>query len=90
MVGFSAAVTIRDRNLLVLILSIELLFFAVSIFYAALSCIIPDPRVAALALNTAVVVVAIAAAEAAVFLALIANLYKSSHTIRLRGYKLKK
>lgn len=88
--GLSAIITVRDRNLIILVLAVELLFFAVSIFYVTISTVIVEPRVAALALSSAIITVAMAAAEAAVFLAIISAIYKSTRSIRLRRFKLRK
>jgi len=88
--GLSAVTMIKNRNLLILVLAIELLFFAVSVFYAAISAVISDPLASALALNTAIIIVAVAAAEAAVFLAVISILYRNTRSVRLHRYRLKK
>jgi NADH:ubiquinone oxidoreductase subunit K len=84
-VSLSAIFVMRDRNLIVQLLALELLFFALSAAYALVFLITPDPLNASVAIICAVVLIALAAAEAAVFLAIISRLYKNSRTIRLRG-----
>ena len=68
---------VSRRNLFVLYMSIELMLSSVNLFLATFSKILGDASGSVIAL----LIIAVIAAEAALFLAMIINIYRTSRTI---------
>ncbi len=68
---------VSRRNLFVLYMSIELMLSSVNLLLATFSKVLGDPSGSVIAL----LMIAVIAAEAALFLALIIHIYRSSRTI---------
>ena len=75
---------ISRRNLFVLYMSIELMLSSINLLLATFSKVLADPSGSVIAL----LMIAVIAAEAALFLAMIVHLYRSTRTVDSDNFNL--